>query len=90
MNLITSTIEEARVDEDHTLGGAADALCEVHSGSTLLIHNADFDGVTWQTEGVLDGAEQIHCHTDLIGAVHFGFYNVHGVGTRIAAFIGTS
>jgi hypothetical protein len=59
VNLIAGAVEEAGVDEHHTLGGAADALCEVYGGAALLVHNADLNGVACKAKQVFDGAEQM-------------------------------
>ena len=49
VHFITGAIQEAGVDEDDTLLGLTDTLLQVHSGATLFIHNANFQGVSSQT-----------------------------------------
>ena len=90
MNLVAGAIEESGVDEDNALGCAADALCEVHGRTPLLIHDAHFEGVTWQAKGVLNCGKQIDRHADFVGSVHLGFHNVHGACTGVAAFASAS
>ena len=88
MDFVTGAIEESRIDEHHALGRTADALCEVHSRPTLLIHDADFEGVAWQVKRVLNRSKQVDRHANFIGSMHLGLHNVHGAGSRVAAFTG--
>ena len=49
MNFITRAIEKPGIDEHHTLTRAVDAFSQIQSGASFLIHDADFDGVLWQS-----------------------------------------
>ena len=90
VDFVTGTIKESRVDEHHTFGGAADAFRKVHGCATLLIHNAYFEGVSWQSECVLNRGKQVDRHADFIGSVHLRLHDVHGAGAGVAAFTGAS
>ena len=69
MDLITSTVHEAGVNEDHTLGDSLDGGIQVDGGTTLLIHQADLQGVVRQTQQLLHISEQLISESSLIRAV---------------------
>ena len=49
VHFVTGTIQEAGVDEDHTLLGLTDTLLQVDGGAALFVHNTNFQGVSSQT-----------------------------------------
>ena len=69
MDLITSTVHEAGVNEDHTLGNSLDGGIQVDGGTTLLIHQADLQSVVRQTQQLLNVCEQLGGESSLIRAV---------------------
>ena len=41
-------------------------------------------------EGILDCTEKINGHADFVGAMHLGFYDVHGACSRVTTFVCTA
>ena len=50
VDLITSAVHEAGVNEDDTLGNSLDGGVQVDGGTTLLVHQADLQGVVRETQ----------------------------------------
>ena len=83
VDLVPSPIEKSGVDKHHSLAGATDTFGEVDGCATLLVHDAHLEGVARQIEEVFYFFKQCHGKADFIGAMHFGFDDVHGACSRI-------
>ena len=85
MDFVAGAVEEAGVDEHHALARFLDAGLEVDRGTTLLVHDADLEGVARQAENVLDAAEQFGGEGDFFRAVHLRLDDVHRAGAAVGA-----
>src|SRR5690606_17341487 len=45
VDFITGTVQEARVNKDHTVFSCTDTFFQVHRGAALFIHDAHFQGM---------------------------------------------
>ena len=84
MDFVTGSIQEARVDKDHPFPGPVDTFRQIKGGATLLIHDADLEGVWAQPENLLDTGEHFNRETDFVGSVHFGLNDVHAAFSGVA------
>ena len=84
MDLVTRTVQEARIDKHDTILGGADALLEVDRGAALLIHDAHFQSEARQLQHVLNAAEQLVGKGGFFRTVHFGLDDVNAAGFAVA------
>ena len=84
MDLVTGSIQEARVDKDHPFPGPVDTFRQIKGGATFLIHDANLEGVWAQPKNLLDTGEHFNRETDLVGSVHFGLNDVHAAFSGVA------
>ncbi|MNQ53152.1 hypothetical protein D3C85_671850 [compost metagenome] len=85
VDFIARAVEETGVDEHHTLARRLDAGLEVDRGTTLLVHDPDFQGVAWQAQHVFDATEQLVGERRFFRAVHLRLHDVDRAGAGVFA-----
>ena len=83
MNLVAGPIEEAGVDERHTVAGVTNTFFEIDGGAPLLVHDAHLQGVSREAEGFLNSAEQLGGERHFVGTVHLGLHDVDRAGAAV-------
>mmetsp|Transcript_582 Transcript_582/g.1501 ORF Transcript_582/g.1501 Transcript_582/m.1501 type:complete len:782 (+) Transcript_582:167-2512(+) len=83
VDLITSAVEESGVDEDAALLDLANALLEVGTGTSLLIHDTDLEGVGGHAEHLLNAIKHRVDHGNLLRSVELGSHDVHASCTGV-------
>src|SRR5699024_9059683 len=77
MDFVTGTVEEAGIDEHHTLFGGSDTGFQVDGGAALFVHDAHFQGIALHAQHVFDTGKQLVGEGDLFRSVHLRLDDVH-------------
>ena len=83
VDLVAGAVQETGVDEDDAVAGDADALLERDGRAALLVHDADFERLGRQIQGLLYAPEQLHGCRHFFGAVHLGLDDVDAAGAAV-------
>ena len=83
MDFVTSTIQEASVDEYNTVFRRADTFFQVNGSTTLFVHDTHLHSEAWQTQCVFDATEQFVGECHFFWAMHLRLNDVYRTGSRV-------
>ena len=90
VDLVAGAVQEAGVDEHAAFLGLGNAGSEIDRRPAFLIHDADLQRVTIQTQGVFNGGKEVVGVGHFFGTVHLRFDDIHRTRPRIALVCGVA
>ena len=84
VDFVTRTVEEAGIDEHNPVLHRVDTGREIGGRAAFLVHHADLDGMTVQSQQIFHRIEKVVGESAFFRPVHFWLHDIDGSGATVA------